>query len=638
MAQIEILPETLANQIAAGEVVERPASVVKELVENSIDAGSSQIKVEIEEAGLKKIVVTDNGSGIPYDDVKRAFERHATSKLYTTDDLFRIRTLGFRGEALASVSSVSEATIETAEESKPGRRLVMNGEGIIEDTSAQSRRGTMIKVEQLFYNTPARLKHIRSLQTEVFHITNYMNRFALSNPDISFELYNDNNQVLKTVGNGDLRQAIASVYGVNVARKMRKIEAENFDFRVSGYTSLPELTRANNSYITLIVNGRYIHNYHLNKSVINGYGSTLMVKRNPISVINIEMDPLLLDVNVHPTKQQIRISNETDLGQLIKEAIHDEMYQEVRIPSSSDQGSHFTTYDEKPEQQRFDFQSDQSKKDYSFPSSDEAPPEKKQNSERTLNNSQSWQTNTNTDYKDFEGVNESVSEIDSPPHLFGSEESALDLAKEAERKNYNQETSQHFPELDYIGQMHGTYLLTQNEEGLFIIDQHAAQERIKYEYYKKELAETANDMQDLLVPIVLEYPSDEVMIINNNLEKLAAAGVNLESFGQNSFIVREHPTWIIQGQEEETIREMIDFFLEKKDLSIGLFREATAIMMSCKRSIKANHHLSDQEAVSLIEQLPQAENPYNCPHGRPVLVKITTRDLEKMFKRIQDSH
>ena len=223
-------------------------------------------------------------------------------------------------------------------------------------------------------------------------------------------------------------------------------------------------------------------------------------------------------------------------------------------------------------------------------------------------------------------------------HEIEKDESALEIAEMANRKNYNKEAEQQFPELEYIGQLHGTYLLTQNEEGLYFIDQHAAQERIKYEYYKALLAENADAMQELLVPIVLEYPSDEVMIISENLEVLADAGVSLESFGQNSFIVREHPTWILPGQEQSTIEEMIDFFLERKNLTVGMFREATAIMMSCKRSIKANHRLSDAEAIALIEQLPSCENPYNCPHGRPVLVKLTTRDLEKMFKRIQDSH
>ena len=624
MSTIQILSETLANQIAAGEVVERPASVVKELVENAIDAGSTQIKVEIEEAGLQRIIVTDNGAGIPSNEVERAFERHATSKLYSTEDLFRIRSLGFRGEALPSIASVSEMMIDTAEEGKPGKHVHLKGGVIVESTSAASRRGTTIRIEQLFYNTPARLKHIRSLKTEISHVTNYMNRFALSHPDISFEFYNDGNQILKSVGNGDIRQAIAGVYGVSVAKKMRKIEAENFDFKVTGYSSLPELTRANNSYITLIVNGRFIRNYALNRAVISGYGSTLMVGRYPISVIKIEMDPLLLDVNVHPTKQQIRISNEEELGKLIREALHDTMYQEVRIPQSYSEVAPppVRQREEKPEQTNFDFRSSNQTESRQEPT-------------------RQWDGMQNSPQSVNEESPQSMDEPTTPPvltHEIEEDESALEIAEMANRKNYNKEAEQQFPELEYIGQLHGTYLLTQNEEGLYFIDQHAAQERIKYEYYKALLAEDADAMQELLVPIVLEYPSDEVIIISENLEVLADAGVSLESFGQNSFIVREHPTWILPGQEQSTIEEMIDFFLERKNLTVGMFREATAIMMSCKRSIKANHRLSDAEAIALIEQLPSCENPYNCPHGRPVLVKLTTRDLEKMFKRIQDSH
>lgn len=616
MSTIQILSETLANQIAAGEVVERPASVVKELVENAIDAGSTQIKVEIKEAGLQQIVITDNGAGIPSDEVERAFERHATSKLYTTDELFRIRTLGFRGEALPSIASVSELTIHSAEADKPGKHVYLKGGEVIESTSAASRRGTTIKVENLFFNTPARLKHIRSLKTEVAHVTNFMNRFALAHSDISFEFYNDGYQVLKSVGNGDLRQAIAGVYGVDVAKKMRKIEAEDFDFKVTGYSSLPELTRANNSYITLIVNGRFIRNFALNKAVIAGYGSTLMIGRYPISVIEIEMDPLLLDVNVHPTKQQIRISSEDELGALIRQALHKTMHQEVRIPGSYTSAPlPSPTREEKPEQTNFNFRVPQAqRRSTSFLGTPVNPPEPQTPGEMAAE----------------------PTEDNVLTHDVRVDDSALVLAEQAEHHQYNEEKTAGFPELEYIGQLHGTYLLTQNEEGLFFIDQHAAQERIKYEYFKALLAEEANAMQELLVPLVLEYPSDEVMIISENLDTLASAGVVLESFGQNSFIVREHPTWMIAGQEQATIEEMIDFFLERKNLTLGLFREATAIMMSCKRSIKANHRLSDAEAIALIEQLPECENPYNCPHGRPVLVKLTTRDLEKMFKRIQD--
>lgn len=318
MAKIQIMSSVLANQIAAGEVIERPASVVKELVENSIDANSTQIDIHVEEAGLKLIQVTDNGEGIHSNEVEQAFERHATSKLISNEDLFRIRTLGFRGEALPSIASVSMVTIESAQEGQAGRHIKLEGGKLIEDKPASSRRGTSIKVEQLFFNTPARLKYVKTIKTELAHISDTINRLALAHPEISFRLFSDETTLLKTVGNGDIRQAIAGVYGVQTAKTMKKIEATSFDFKVYGYVSLPESTRASKSYMTIIVNGRHIKNYALAQAIVDGYSSKLMVGRYPLAVVNIEMDPLLLDVNVHPTKQQVRISNEKELGELVK--------------------------------------------------------------------------------------------------------------------------------------------------------------------------------------------------------------------------------------------------------------------------------------------------------------------------------
>lgn len=303
MAKIEELSEMLANQIAAGEVIERPASVVKELVENAIDAHSTQIDIRIEEAGLRKIQVIDNGDGIPSSEAEKAFKRHATSKIHSRDDLFRIRTLGFRGEALPSIASVSEVTLETSTGKEKGTYLHLKGGKIIEQRSSDARKGSKITVENLFFNTPARLKYVKSLQTELANIGDMINRLAMSHPDIAFRLVHDDNQMLRTVGNGDLRQTLAGIYGVQTAKKMRPIANENLDFKIGGYISLPEVTRASRNYLSIMVNGRYIKNYLLNKAIIEGYGSKLMVGRFPIAAITIDMDPLLVDVNVHPTKQ-----------------------------------------------------------------------------------------------------------------------------------------------------------------------------------------------------------------------------------------------------------------------------------------------------------------------------------------------
>lgn len=634
--KIQIMSPTLANQIAAGEVIERPASVVKELMENAIDARSTRIEVFVEEAGLKSIQVIDNGDGIASNEVLSAFERHATSKLLNDEELFRIRTLGFRGEALPSIASVSKLTIETAEDGQAGKRLVLNGGKVIENQTASSRKGTLIKVEELFFNTPARLKYVKTLKTELSHISDTVSRLALAHPEISFKLVSDGTPVIKTVGNKDQIQAIAGIYGVEAAKKMKDIHHSSFDFEVSGFVSLPELTRASNNYITLIVNGRYIKNYALNRAIVDGYGSSLMVGRYPLAVVNVKMDPLLLDVNVHPTKQQIRISNEKELGELIKEAIAKRLSKETRIPNALE---NIHGKSAKRDRVITDEQTHLSFTDYTPRSNETRESKTKENLSslyHTLKEDRSplpadeLNQSSNQDSQRVESV-EGKHHLEDNRHEASILKTALTI-KETEKKTLT------FPELHYIGQMHGTYLFAQNENGLYIIDQHAAQERVKYEYYKDTIADEGTDLQDLLVPIVLDYPSTDALIIKENKGKLEEASLFIEDFGQNSFIIRSHPSWMIAGQVESTIKEMIDFFLEKESLSISEFREATAIMMSCKRSIKANHYLSNQEARALLEQLKETRNPYNCPHGRPVMVSFTTKDMEKMFKRIQDPH
>ncbi|MFL2095662.1 DNA mismatch repair endonuclease MutL [Marinilactibacillus psychrotolerans] len=656
MAKIQIMSSVLANQIAAGEVIERPASVVKELVENSIDANSTQIDIHVEEAGLKLIQVTDNGEGIHSNEVEQAFERHATSKLISNEDLFRIRTLGFRGEALPSIASVSMVTIESAQEGQAGRHIKLEGGKLIEDKPASSRRGTSIKVEQLFFNTPARLKYVKTIKTELAHISDTINRLALAHPEISFRLFSDETTLLKTVGNGDIRQAIAGVYGVQTAKTMKKIEATSFDFKVYGYVSLPESTRASKSYMTIIVNGRHIKNYALAQAIVDGYSSKLMVGRYPLAVVNIEMDPLLLDVNVHPTKQQVRISNEKELGELVKKAVNDLMSVEQRIPNAM--GNIYSSEGHKkakPTQTSFDWNKNDNRNgsdlsagfdDYKRDNQNNVNLQNQQiddvnrQSESSMLSQEKRRSSLESEkFKEYTNTNQNNSNLLNEQNFEDNHTHINETPLQTANKVMNEsKANQSFPILDYVGQMHGTYLFAQNEEGLFIIDQHAAQERIKYEYYRKEIEKDGTVQQNLLVPIVLEYPANDAITIRENLNKLETAGISLEEFGQNSFLIRSHPSWFKAGQEEEIVKEMIDFLLETNQISIAKFREATAIMMSCKRSIKANHFLTPNEARRLLEDLKYTENPYNCPHGRPVLVKMTNKDMEKMFKRIQDPH
>lgn len=641
MAKIEELSQILANQIAAGEVVERPASVVKELLENSIDAGSTKIDIFIEESGLKKIQVIDNGEGIASDDVLNAFKRHATSKIHTREDLFRIRSLGFRGEALPSIASVSEVTLETST-GEEGSYLFLSGGIVKEHKSHSLRKGTSITVENIFFNTPARLKYVKTLQTELANIGDVVNRLAMSHPDISFSLTNDGHRMLRTLGSGDLKQAIAGVYGVNTAKKMIEVSGDDLDFKLTGYVSLPEVTRASRNYISLIINGRYIKNFILNKAIVSGYGSKLMVGRFPIAVLSIEMDPLLVDVNVHPTKQEVRLSKEKELVTLIETSIAKTLGEEVLIPRVNDSKPFKKQVETiKVEQQQLPFEHSAK------------PLERKQQMQDTnlaydsltgefylKNNEEKELFKEAKDYTN--GVSEKLddatytqeSDIESNAVSHEVIEEVVDLPK-----TDTQETSTHsFPHLEYFGQMHGTYLFAQSDEGLYIIDQHAAQERIKYEYFREKIGDVGEDKQQLLVPIILEYSVDDYIKIKENLSVFEEVGIELEDFGQQSFIIRSHPTWYPVGKEESTIREMIDIFLEEGKVEVKSFREATAIMMSCKQSIKANHHLDERQARALLDELETCENPFNCPHGRPVLIHFTNQDMEKLFKRIQEPH
>lgn len=703
MGKIQELSERLANQIAAGEVVERPASVVKELVENAVDAGSTQIDIFIEEAGLRKIQVIDNGEGIAEEDIVTAFKRHATSKIHNRDDLFRIRTLGFRGEALPSIASVSILTIETAvKDASQGSFLRLKGGTVEEHIPANLRQGTKITVENLFYNTPARLKYVKTLQTELANIGDIVNRIALSHPEVAFRLVHEGNKMLTTTGSGDLKQTIAGIYGVETAKKMLAINSEDLDFKLTGYVSLPEVTRASRNYLSTIINGRYIRNFALNKAIVAGYGSKLMVGRFPIAVLEITMDPLLVDVNVHPTKQEVRLSKEEELTKLISKSINDSLREENLIPNAADNLRFKKKVTTEPvEQTKLDlgtspttssgltfnretgkfqvassgyqqtvdnFVENPVEEGGKLPESAEQREKAPESSAYSVENQAVFdsleETLPNKTLRDpFAAtvpVTEIVQEDDQPAASVLEDASQQDLslieeqAQErlhpelhAGQKNYTkyvdrllEETpaKQRFPHLEYFGQMHGTYLFAQSDEGLYIVDQHAAQERIKYEYFREKIGEVSDDLQELLVPIVLDYPNNDAIKLKEQTEKLQEVGIHLEEFGANSFIVRAHPTWYPAGEEESIIREMIDMLLETGSVSVKKFREATAIMMSCKRSIKANHYLNEAQARILLADLAKCENPFNCPHGRPVLIHFTNSDMERMFKRIQDPH
>ena len=680
---IQELPIQVANQIAAGEVVERPASVVKELVENAIDAGASEIAIHIKEAGLRSIQVIDNGRGIAADQVGLAFKRHATSKIYSSNDLFRIRTLGFRGEALPSIASVSEVTMNTSDGESSSEIYLKDG-GIIDQKTSALRRGTSVMVENLFYNTPARLKYLKSLQTELAHITDIINREALGHPDIRFNYTHDGKTLLSTNGKGRVNEVLAAIYGFRQAKDMVAIEGENLDFHISGYVSLPAVTRASKSYMSLFVNGRFIKNYKLNQAILKGYGSKLMVGRYPIAVIYIELDPQLIDVNVHPTKQEVRISKEDDLYDMVKTGIIDALAPVQRIPDvyaygEGDDGQSVNNSDPfastssgqnnyRPLSQPTTYLGEQASLDFSAIQSSHGSDTKQDATSPFSGNgfSNAFDENVNEGVKQSvqvptylrdeaqvvqaEDLENEADDSDESSVAYLDTEQEVDLPKSHNKpvwQTVNQvraldqaivDRNMSFPELTYVGQMQGTYLVAENEMGMYLVDQHAAQERIKYEYYRDTIMEFGTAMQSLLLPIVFDFSNSEAQEIDQIRPKLLKMGIDLEPFGPNAFQLQQHPIWMGKKNVQKIVEDLIALVLEDPKATVGNYREATAIMMSCKRSIKANHYLDDMQAKQLLHDLAYTKNPYNCPHGRPVLVHFSNYEIERMFKRIQDPH
>lgn len=672
MAKIHELSVNLANQIAAGEVIERPASVVKELLENALDAHATQIDILIEAAGTKLIEIIDNGDGIDDEDVEVAFRRHATSKINDRQDLFKIRTLGFRGEALPSIASIADVELTTSTGQQAGTAMHIKGGTVLGKTAASARQGTRIKVTELFFNTPARLKYLKSQQTELAKIVDIVNRLALSYPTVTFHLVHNDKQILRTAGNGDVKRVIAEIYGPATAQKMVPIKTTNNDFEVTGFVSLPELTRASKDYISVLINGRYIKNFQITKAIIKGYGSKLMVGRYPFAVINIKMDPLLVDVNVHPTKQEVRLSQEDSLVALITQAIQQAFTQVSLIPD----GYQNLTSTAKPPRKEADAPvAPASLMELDFINQLNQTSMKYQLDERPRVVTEDLPTVSapaNEDYDRPKATPVVVPKATVMPINVLTKTDLTTPAVQTFQAKYAEEAVDHFvevpvtkpskneqttlsvapsndepvvemstnpwPELRYMGQMFGTFLFAEGPKGLYLIDQHAAQERINYEYYREEIGNMGTAKQQLLIPLVLDYPLVDAVKINDKLPILQTVGLDLEPFGDNSFILHHHPTWFVPEQVEATTREMIDWVLREGQITTAEFREKTAIMMSCKRAIKANQHLSELEAKELIKHLGTTKNPYNCPHGRPVLVTLSLTDMEKMFKRIQDAH
>ena len=593
MANIKVMDEILANKIAAGEVVERCSSVVKELVENSIDAGATEITVELEDAGTKMIRVIDNGKGMDKEDALLAFQRHATSKLKEEEDLYRINTLGFRGEALPSIASVSNIVLKTST-GEVGTIVHISGGKIINQTNGDARKGTIMSVNDLFYNTPARLKHLKSLYSELANVSDYMNKIALSHPNIKFTLINNEQVLLKTDGRGELLKTIKDIYGLEVVKKMFRVEASNDDYKVEGYISYPEVNRSTRNHIITIVNGRVVRNMDINRIINDSYHSYKPDNRYPIVVLEIEVDPSLIDVNIHPTKMDIKFSKMDMLMELISNMIKKVLDKknlipevEVSRPKLEEEKVIKSVKEDKPKYQEF-----------------------------TLN-----LTRTEENEEPYVVINEDL--------IVKKEEPKEENSEEKEEKQ-----NERMPELYPVGLVHGTYIICQNEKGMYLIDQHAAKERINYEIFKKELGNPKKNKISMLFPLTLEFTNSEFIILKEHFDLLRDINIDIEEFGLNSVIIKAHPTWLPKGYEEQAIRKIIEVVLvTEKEFNIEKFNEKIAIMLSCKLAIKANMNLTLLEMETLINDLRKCDNPFNCPHGRPTTIFYTNYDLEKLFKR-----
>ena len=593
MSKIQVMDDDLANKIAAGEVVERCLNVVKELVENSIDAKSTRIRVSLKDSGILEITVADDGVGMDEDDDLLAFSRHATSKLKSLNDLFHIASLGFRGEALPSIASVSKVELRTSV-NDIGTYLYLEGGILIKKERYPLEKGTTITVKNLFYNTPVRLKYLRSLSTELSLIIDYMNKMALSYPDIKFILENNDKELLNTTGDGNLLKVFYAVYGIDVAKKMIEISGENDDYVINGYVSYPEVAKTSRNVMTTLVNGRVIKNQALNRAILDTYHTYIPKDKFPIIVLNIEVDPILVDINIHPQKMDIKFSKLDELLTLVTSLIEAKLKEILLIPHATVR-TRETIYEVE----------------------DALPLEK---------------PTSIFDEDDFTPIEKQIEEVSFD---FSNEKESKEEIK-SEETTSNEEIVYRIKQMHPIGIIHKTFIVAENEAGMYLIDQHAAAERINYEKFMKELSREDKHTTDLLVPIKIEYPKDEFLKIKEYLDVLKDIGVYLEEFGDHTFLVRRHPTFIYKGKEKDSIEKIITILLDKGTFSKEKFIEKTATTLACRLSIKANDYISLDEAAYLLDTLRTCENPFTCPHGRPTIITYSNYELERLFKRVMN--
>ncbi len=588
--------EVLANKIAAGEVIERVSSVVKELVENSIDANAKSIKIDLIDSGIKSLSVTDDGVGMDREDAKLAFSRHATSKLLKDDDLFFINTLGFRGEALPSIASVSKVRLKTST-GGVGTEIIINGGKLISVNDSDARRGTLFTVSDLFYNTPARLKYLKSDSTELSSIVMYIEKLSLAHPEIKFNLTNNGKDIVSTSGSGNLLKTIHEIYGYVVSSNMISINASNEDYDIYGYVCKPSVLKSNRNHMTTIVNGRIVKNIELNKVINDAYYTYKPDIKYPVVILTINTDPTIIDVNIHPTKQDIKFSKMDELKKLVYETIKESLYKALLIP-------------------KIEVKEVKNNNEIVIPKVD----------------------NIDNEVIEYNEVPEYVINKDLSVK---DEQVKFDFKKVSNEVLENSESIVHNEKIKKLelypcGLVMGTYIVCENENNMFLIDQHAAQERVNYERYLKYLREKEIHKTDMLIPYTIELtPSDYIKFMERS-NVLTEMGFDIEEFGLNTIVVKSHPTWLLSGYENESIQRLVELVINDYNIDRIKFYDNISKTLACKMSVKGNTRINMEQMQSIIDDLVLCDNPYNCPHGRPTIITFTKYELERMFKRVMN--
>ena len=599
MGIINRLDNNLINQIAAGEVIERPASVVKELLENSLDAHSTKITVEIKESGFTLIKITDNGNGMGKEDAKLCIERHATSKIKNADDLFKINTLGFRGEALASIASVSNLTLTTKQkEAREAYQISVEAGRIYNEKELGHPDGTKIEIKDLFFNVPARKKFLKNLRIEFQHIVDVVSRYALIHPHVFFKLVHNSKDIFVAPTTSDWQGSIMNIYGKDIAKQLLPVNFSDGDYEIMGFVSKPELTRADKGHQSIYVNKRYIKNPIISSAIYGAYGTLLFNHRHPIVILNINVNPALIDVNVHPTKREIRIDKEEEMKEAVLFAVKEALDKDILIPKDTDVQKRIFIDDIKFDRARF------KKKEYRVePSTQgELPEFAKEEINTSQENPSTDDSKIRPDFTNYQSA-----------YIRKQEELSKEIPKE---------------ELRILGQVHNCYIVAEDHDGILLIDQHAAEERVNYEKFMDMYSGKKLDTQNLLDPIHFELNPKDAIFLENNITKFKNIGFDLDNFGHNSFILRTLPIMLGKLQNKQAILDLIDDIK-----SLRTVEEESIIQKACKASIKQGDQLTHSQMKQLVEKLKQAKVPYTCPHGRPTMIQMTKHELERKFKR-----